>query len=134
MRNYMEKVMERQGLSISDLNCVQREMFLRGINVQQMVDMAEIPYSTVRDVCIGKTPIEKMEVAKFLKIARALGMTAEELYYGRVREEPSDPREAELVRAWRTLDAGRQDRLIDSAHDMEIAKSGGSVPVRSETA
>lgn len=40
----------------------------------------------------------------------------------------ADPRQAELNRCWESLDPERQDRIIASAQDMEIAKSGQGVP------
>lgn len=40
----------------------------------------------------------------------------------------TDPRQAELNRCWESLDPERQDRIIASAQDMEIAKSGQGVP------
>lgn len=105
----------------------------QGVTTRDFAAMCGVNEQTLYKIR-KKPTLDNVTIDVFLKIARALGMTAEELYYGRARKEPSDPREAELVRAWRTLDAGRQDRLIDNAHDMEIAKGGRGVPVRSETA
>ncbi len=42
----------------------------------------------------------------------------------------TDPREAELHRVWCGLDYERQNRLIATAHDMELAKSNGNTATR----
>lgn len=42
----------------------------------------------------------------------------------------ADPRQAELNRCWESLDPERQDRIIASAQDMEIAKRGEGVSHR----
>lgn len=56
----------------------------RGTNTRQLAMAAGLPYSTVRDVVIQKRTLEDVATGKVLAIARALGMTVEQL----LGEEP----------------------------------------------
>lgn len=97
MRNFIQRVMDRQGIGVGDLNCIQRVMLERDMNTQQLVDATGLSYTTAQNIATGKTDVARMRVERFLQIAHGLGMTAEELYYG--REQPrdyTDPRQREI--------------------------------------
>lgn len=104
----------------------------QGITVTDFAEMSGVPASTLYGARTKKS-MENISIDVFLKIAHALNMTAEELYYG---TKPAvtypDPRQTELNRCWESLDTERQNRLIDDAHDMEIAKSSWSAAIRDE--
>lgn len=106
----------------------------RGVNITDFAEMCGVKRHTLYKIR-DKDTLDNVTISVFLKIAHALGMTAEELYYG--EEKPrgyADPREAELHRVWGVLDEGRRDRLVETAQDMEIAKGRGGASLSGQRA
>lgn len=77
----------------------------------------------------GKTQFENIGITLFLKIAKGLGMSAEELYYGTPTAAPtySDPRQNELNGYYECMNEEGKDTLVSSARLMS-----GSPDVRFE--
>ena len=78
-----------------------------------------------------ETGAAMMSLEQAYNVAVKLGCTLNEL----VGMEPSrhtyaDPRQAELNRCWEQLDRERQDRVIASAQDMELAKETQTFSLR----
>ena len=97
-------------------NCIQKAMEDQGITAAELARRSGVPYGTVYDVSTGKTKVEKMAVEKFLKIAHGLGMTAEELYYGRPPErEYADPRQEKLNSYYEQLNDESRGVLVKVA-------------------
>ena len=48
-----------------------------------------VPYTTIQDICTGKTQIEKCAADTVFKIAKALGMTMDELIAPRMADRPA---------------------------------------------
>ena len=128
MKNFIQKIMDKQGITTEELNCIQRAMLLLDMNTSQLSKLTGLSYTTAQNIATGKTDVAKMHVERFLKIAHGLGMTAEELYYG---EDTS----ARAHRIWGELDEERRGRLHNTAQDMELAKSNeGSAVLAQEVA
>lgn len=136
MKNFIQKIMDKQGITTEELNCIQRAMLLLDMNTSQLSKLTGLSYTTAQNIATGKTDVAKMHVERFLKIAHGLGMTAEELYYGEERPIAyADEREADIHRIWGELDEERRGRLHNTAQDMEIAKSNeGSAVLAQEVA
>ena len=117
MKNFIQKVMERQGISESDLNCIQAEMLARGLNPQDIADISGVSYSVATRIANGVAAVENMPVTNFIKIAHAFGMTADELYFGE-RREYEDPTKAGLNAAYDKLDEHGRTLLADVAESM----------------
>lgn len=104
MRNFIQRVMDRQNIGVDDLNCIQRVMLKRDMNTQQLVDATGLSYTTAQNIATGKTDVARMRVERFLQIAHGLGMTADELYYGTpARRTCTDPRQREINDAYASV-------------------------------
>lgn len=139
MKNFIQKIMDKQGITTEELNCIQRAMLLLDMNTSQLSKLTGLSYTTAQNIATGKTDVAKMHVERFLKIAHGLGMTAEELYYGEDTSARAptyaDEREADIHRIWGELDEERRGRLHNTAQDMELAKSNeGSAVLAQEVA
>lgn len=67
-----------------------REMMLdRGISAYRLAKMTEIPYMTVNDLCNGKSDIEKCSAMTVYRIAKALGVSMEELIEDSAARRPA---------------------------------------------
>lgn len=105
---------------------------LTGRNKRDFAKDYGIPEQTLYKIC-KKPTMKNISIDVFLKIAKGLGMTAEELYYGEKQERTyADEREGELHRIWNDLDEERRGRLIGDARDMEVAKSNENHSVQTE--
>ena len=69
-----------------------------------------------------------MNIAQLVDCARILDCSTDEILDMPINTSFSDPREAELHRVWRGLDKERQNRLLATAQDLELAKRNESVP------
>ena len=58
------------------------------VNISELSRKTGIPYGTLYDIAKGKTRSEKVPVGTFIKIARAFGMTVDELF----SDKPDDGR------------------------------------------
>ena len=96
----------------------------KGLNQKQMADAVGVKVRTYGSWERGEV---NMSVTQLVNCARVLDCSTDEILGMPIRSTFSDPREAELHRVWRGLDRERQDRLLSTAHDMEIAKSNGGV-------
>lgn len=95
-------------------------------NVSEFSRQSGVPYGTLYDIVTGDTDIEKVSIGHFMKIARCLGMTADELYYGTSPEPPTytDPRQAALNGHYESLNDESKGDLV------KFAKSFASDPER----
>ena len=66
-----------------------------------------------------------LNASQLVDCARVLDCSTDEILGMPIRTTFSDPREAELHRVWRGLDIERQDRLLATAQDLELAKRNG---------
>jgi transcriptional regulator with XRE-family HTH domain len=101
MKNFIQNIMDKQGITVENLNCIQKIMLARDMNTSQLSKLTGLSYTTAQNIATGKTDVAKMHVERFLKIAHGLGMTAEELYYGDKRPDKTtrtyaDPRQQEI--------------------------------------
>ena len=53
---------------------------LRGTNLKRISEQTQIPASTLYAISQGETTFDNVGVSRFLKLADALGMTAEQLH------------------------------------------------------
>ncbi len=95
------------------MNNIKAEADRQNISVAELARRSGVAYGTVYGVYTGKTEAEKMDVRKFIRIAGALGMSADELYTGkrasRRRDVKLDPREEGLLESFRRCDeSGKQ--------------------------
>lgn len=82
------------------MNRIRQAMDKAGIkSVAALSRLSGVSYGTLYDLVNDVTDIGKTDVSKFLKIAHALGMTAEELYTGKSDE---------------TVLTGEQRRMLDA--------------------
>lgn len=81
-------------------------------NLSEFSRMSEVPYGTLYDIANGNTQFEKIGIGVFMKIAHGLGMTAEELYYGRPsRVEYADPRQEKLNGCYEVLNEESKETI-----------------------
>ena len=71
-----------------------------------------------------------MNIEQLVDCARVLDCSTDEILGMPIRTVFSDPREAELHRVWHGLDRERQDRLLATAQDLELAKRNEGVALR----
>lgn len=60
----------------------------KNITMYRLAKSSSVPYSTVRDICSGKTGIEKCSGETLYKLAKVLGMTIEKLLADVVEYRP----------------------------------------------
>lgn len=109
-------------------NCIQKAMANQSLTAAELSRRSGVAYGTIYDISIGKTKVEKMAVEKFLKICRALGMTAEELYYGTPPSEKrsrGDPIFDRVAEQYATLNKRGRLRVADVMDD--IASNGANL-------
>ena len=100
-------------------NCIQQAMADQNISAAELSRRSGVAYGTVYDISIGKTKVDKMDVGKFLKIAHGLGMTAEELYYGKPAERTyRDERQTALNAHYETFNDDGRNELAKIAERM----------------
>ena len=91
----------------------------RGLTQQQVADAIAEKVATYRTWERGTT---NFNITQLVDCARVLDCSTDEILGMPIRATFSDPREAELHRVWRGLDRERQDRLLATAQDLELAK------------
>ena len=99
----------------------------RGYTQRELGDAIGV---TLRKISSWENLEVRIPLLDAARIADVFGCSLDELA-GRdwhPASDYADPRQAELNRCWESLDPERQDRIIASAQDMEIAKSGQGVP------
>lgn len=64
------------------MNYIKEIIETKKISQYSISKKSGIPYSTVSDICLGKTDIRKCNVETAIKLAKALDCTIEELVYG----------------------------------------------------
>ena len=100
-------------------NCIQIAMADQSITAAELSRRSGVAYGTVYDIWAGKSHVEKMNIDTFLKIAHGLGMTAEELYYGKPAEKAyRDARQASLNAHFETFNDRGRDELSTIAERM----------------
>ena len=98
-------------------------------NLSAFSRQSGVPYGTLYDIVNGNANIDKVGIGHFMKIARCLGMTADELYYGVAPEPPTYPdhRQVVLNDCFDTLNDKGRERLVDEAemlaNNRKFAKS-----------
>lgn len=88
-------------------------------------ELANIIGTTLRKVSSWENLEVRIPLIDAARIADVFDCSLDELA-GRdwhPASDYADPRQAELNRCWESLDPERQNRLIGTAHDMEVAKS-----------
>lgn len=98
---------------------------LRGTNLKRISEQTQIPASTLYAISQGETTFDNVGVSRFLKLADALGMTAEQLhalpnvtpenvdsYIGAIDDSGMD---AELSDVYGTLDEQGRAALLTMA-------------------
>lgn len=99
----------------SDIGYLIESMF--GDNLSEFSRVSGVPYGTVYGIAKGKAKRDNISVGAFMKIAHALGMTAEELYYGTPPQRPSysDQRQSELNGHYESLNDDSKSDLVGFA-------------------
>jgi transcriptional regulator with XRE-family HTH domain len=91
----------------------------RGIKPFPFSKAIGVKSSTMTSIFKGEVNFENIRIDTFIKIARGLGMTAEELYYGSEPEQPVvTPEEQHMIDVYRDApQAGRDmiDAVINTA-------------------
>ena len=100
-----------------------------GLSQQKMADELHIKVRTYGSWERGEVMINAAQV---FDCARILNCSTDEILGMPIHADFTDPREAELHRIWHGLDLERQDRLLQTAQDMELAKSSEGVPLSQE--
>ena len=142
MKNFIEKVMADQGITTRDLNCVQLAILRSGMTIADVSRASGVYYGTLRDIAIGKTDIGKVDVHKFIAIAHALNMTADELMAmgnddgaSANHDDLLTPDEQELIKLYRgtddrgrqmILDVARLQRGVERASETNTMKATGT--------
>lgn len=98
---------------------------LRGTNLKRISEHTQIPASTLYAISQGETTFDNVGVSRFLKLADALGMTAEQLhalptvtpenvnsYIGAIEDSDMD---SELSDVYGTLDEQGKAALLTMA-------------------
>lgn len=94
----------------------------QGLTQQDIADAIGEKIATYRTWERGTT---NFNIRQLVDCARVLDCSTDEILGMPIRTTFSDPREAELHRVWRGLDIERQDRLLATAQDLELAKRNG---------
>ena len=90
-----------------------------GLSQQDMADRIGVKKRTYASWERGEVTFS---ASQLVDCARVLDCSTDEILGLEIRTEFADPREAELHRVWRGLDIERQDRLLATAQDLELAK------------
>ena len=78
-----------------------RLMKERHLNVRRLAFAADVPYSTLYDVSVGKRPVSSMSAGYVAAVADVLGISSEELLGLQPPMLSAD--EAELIGLWRQM-------------------------------
>lgn len=107
------------------LNRIATEFEKRGIKVATFAREIGISQQTLYNV-VKKNSVENITISVFIKIAEGLGMSAEELYYGKAQASPeySDERQSNLNHHYESLNDQSKTNLVD------FVKSYASDPER----
>lgn len=91
----------------------------RGIKVAAFARENNITPSTLYAINDGTTGFDKIGISTFLKIAKGLGMSAEEIYYGtEPRRKYADPQQEELNGHYESMNATGRKLAVDSIKAM----------------
>ncbi|ACV56545.1 XRE family transcriptional regulator [Eggerthella lenta] len=107
----------------------------RNIKPASFAEMAMIPASTVYAIVNGTTKFDKIGIGTFIKIAKALGMTVEELYFGTYE---IDPALSEITATYRqTTPEGKRfmsanAKTVREVYPTDEAKNGGENNVQDD--
>lgn len=99
----------------------------RHMSQQAMAERLEIKTSRYGSWERGE---RMLNAAQLVACAKVLDCSTDEILGLPIQTSFSDPREAELHRVWRGLDVERQDRLLATAQDLELAKSNESLQLQ----
>lgn len=85
-------------------------------NLKEVERRSGVAYATLYDLKRGKTDVDNMKVDTFIRIAHALGMTADDLYYG-VSENitDEDSTKQKVSDAYDNLNQEGKTRLAEQA-------------------
>ena len=108
----------------------------RGTNLKKVAEKCGVPASTLYAISSGDTNYENVGIGLFMKIAKALDMTTEELYemeshveYAVVElKDELTVDEMELLDYYRYLDDDEKKQVLsiaDGLHAIKIFKNGG---------
>lgn len=110
---------------------LQLKRLRRAAGIRTQKEMAEKLGEKERTYASWERGEVTMNLEQAYNVAVILGCTLNELVG---METPShqyaDPRQEELNRCWEQLDPERQDRIIASAQDMELAKRNADISLR----
>jgi transcriptional regulator with XRE-family HTH domain len=85
----------------------------RGIKPAAFAKSIGVPQTTMSTICTGKTEFDKIRIGNFIKIARGLGMTSDELYGETLDGEGLRKDEATLLDTYRSTDVrGKQTIML----------------------
>ena len=70
-------------MSVNDL------LLEKGLTKYRLSKVSGVPYATVSDICSGKAKIGKCAAETVYKLAKALGVTVEDLLAGRLERRPA---------------------------------------------
>jgi transcriptional regulator with XRE-family HTH domain len=112
-------------------NRIAEEIKKQGFNKHSFSAKCGVPYGTLYRICKDGASMDSITIDNFLKIAHGLGMTAEELYYGKPAERTySDDRQVAINAHFETFnDEARTDvyKMVERmSHDphARIEKDG----------
>ena len=101
----------------------------KGTNLKKVAESCGIPPTTLYAISRGDTNFDNVGIGTMIKVAGALGMTAEELYKGDYEDvgfsqltdfarrfaTDNEPDVVELVRLYESMDEPHQDLLMQTA-------------------
>lgn len=98
------------------MNNIQRIFKERDINIAEFARDNDLTPTTLYAINNGKTQFEKISAGVFVKIAEGLGMSVEELYYGKpIKLTYSDPCQNQLNESYELMTRDAQKVLADAA-------------------
>lgn len=106
-----------------------------GMRPATFAEKIGVPSSTIYSIVNGKQKFEKIEIGTFIKIARGLGMTVEELYFGTYE---IDPALSEITATYRqTTPEGKRfmsanAKTVREVYPTDEAKNGGENNVQDD--
>lgn len=100
---------------------------MRGFSQQDMAEKLGIKTSRYGSWERGE---RMLNASQLVDCAHVLDCSTDEILGMPTNEYFADPREAELHRVWRGLDVERQDRLLATAQDLELAKRNEGASLR----
>lgn len=100
-------------------NRIAEEIKKQGFNKHSFSAKCGVPYGTLYRICKDGASMDSITIDNFLKIAHGLGMTAEELYYGKPAERTyRDERQTALNAHFETFNDDGRNELAKIAERM----------------